>query len=138
MFVREMLLLETKQPGCNILPHSDLRWGSVAGGSITYQVKEREFLLGKWKVRSLYREGSHMAAGRELDRYKLHLVSVQEVRWDKGGTVRAGHYTLFYGKVNEIHQLETVLLFTKGQHQRLKEQRFKRQDEIYSSEGSLV
>jgi hypothetical protein len=32
---------------------------------------------------------------RELARYKLDLVGVQEVGWDKGGTVRAGDYTFF-------------------------------------------
>ena len=32
-------------------------------------------------------------------------MGVQEVRWDKGGTVRAGDYNLFYGKGNENHQL---------------------------------
>jgi hypothetical protein len=41
-------------------------------------------------VRSLYRAGSLKAAARELARYKLDLVGVQEVRWDKGGTVRCG------------------------------------------------
>ena len=40
---------------------------------------------------SLYRAGSLMAAARELARYKLDLVGVQEVRRDKGGTVRAGN-----------------------------------------------
>ena len=34
--------------------------------------------------------GSLTAAARELARYKLDLVGVQEVRWDKGGTVRSG------------------------------------------------
>ena len=42
---------------------------------------------------------------RELDRYKLNLVVVQEVRWDKAGTVRAGDYNFFYGNGNENHQL---------------------------------
>ena len=28
----------------------------------------------------------------------FYLVGVQEVRWDKGGTVRAGDYNFFYGK----------------------------------------
>jgi hypothetical protein len=31
---------------------------------------------------------------RELARYKLDVVGVQEVRWDKEGTVRAGDYNL--------------------------------------------
>jgi hypothetical protein len=34
-------------------------------------------------------------------------VGAQEVRWDKGGMVRAGDYSFFYGKGNEIHQLGT-------------------------------
>jgi hypothetical protein len=36
-----------------------------------------------------------MAAARELARYKLDLVYVEEVRWDKGGTVRAGDYVFY-------------------------------------------
>ena len=47
------------------------------------------------------------AVTRELARYKLNLVGVQEVRWDKGGTVRAEDYNFFYGKRNENHQLGT-------------------------------
>jgi hypothetical protein len=40
--------------------------------------------FGTWNVRRLYRAGSLMAAARELARYKLYLVGVQEVRWDRG------------------------------------------------------
>jgi len=56
---------------------------------------------------SLYRAGSLTAAARELAKYKLDLVGVQEVRWDKGGTVAAGDYSFFYGKGNENIQLGT-------------------------------
>ena len=56
-------------------------------------------------VRTLYRAGSLTAATKELTRYKLDLVGVQEVSWDKGGTVRAGDYNFFYGIGNENHQL---------------------------------
>jgi exonuclease III len=49
-----------------------------------------------WNVRSLYRAGSLTAAARELARHQLDLMGVQEDRWDKGGTVKAGDYNIFY------------------------------------------
>jgi hypothetical protein len=54
--------------------------------------------FGTWNVRSLYRAGSLTAATKELARYKLNLVHVQEVRWDKRGMVRAGDFNFFMEK----------------------------------------
>jgi len=34
-------------------------------------------------------------------------VGVQEIEWDKGGTLRPGDYTFFYGRGNKRHQLVT-------------------------------
>jgi len=48
---------------------------------------QRDMKIGTWNVRSLYRAGSLKVAVRELVSYKLDVVGVQEVRWDKGGTV---------------------------------------------------
>ena len=67
----------------------------------------REIKLGTWNVRSFYRADSLKAAARELARYKLDVVGVQEVRWDKDGTERAGDYNFFYRRGNENHQLGT-------------------------------
>jgi hypothetical protein len=59
-----------------------------------------------------YRAGSLKAAAGELARYKLDVVGVQEVRWDKGSTARAGDYDFFYEKGNENHQLGTGFLYS--------------------------
>jgi hypothetical protein len=67
--------------------------------------RKRDILLGTWNFRSLYRAGSLTTAVRELSSYKLDLVGVQYVRWDKEGTVRAGDYKFLYGKGNENYQL---------------------------------
>jgi len=107
----EMVPLETKQSGGKLLPHSDLRWAvfleEEASHSRQARQLKRDLRLGTWNVRSLYRAGSLKAGAREVARYKLDLMGVQEVRWDKGGTVRAGDYNFFYGKGNENHKLGT-------------------------------
>jgi exonuclease III len=43
--------------------------------------------FGTWNVRSMYRAGSLRAVGEEISKYKLDLVGVQEVRWDRGHLV---------------------------------------------------
>jgi exonuclease III len=62
--------------------------------------------IGTWNVRSFYRAGSLKTVSRELSRYKLDLVGMQEVRWEGGGTEPAGEYT-FFG--NENHESGEVI-----------------------------
>jgi exonuclease III len=63
--------------------------------------------FGTWNVISFYRSGSLKTVAKELGKYTLDLVGVQEVRWDKGGTERAEDYTCFYGAGNEDYRLGT-------------------------------
>jgi hypothetical protein len=58
--------------------------------------------FGTWNVGNLYIANSLTTAARELARHKLDLVDVQEVRWDKGGILRAGDYIFSMEKERKI------------------------------------
>jgi hypothetical protein len=73
--------------------------------------------LGTWNIRSLYRVGSLMTVSRELSRYTLDLVGVQEAKLEGSGTAPAGEYTLFYGKRNKNHELSTGFLYIRELYQ---------------------
>jgi hypothetical protein len=64
-------------------------------------LRKTDMRCGMWNVKSPYRAGSLKTVVKELSKYKLHLVGVQEVKWDRGDTESAGEYTFFNGKENE-------------------------------------
>jgi hypothetical protein len=102
LFNIPMLPLETKQSGGKILPYSVLRQGGLFLEETSRAKKgKRDVSLGTWNIRSLYRAGSLRAAAMELARYKLDVVGVKEVKWEKG------YYNFFYVKWDENHQLLT-------------------------------
>jgi len=53
-------------------------------------------------------------ADRELARQKLDLVGVQEVRWEKEGTVKARDYSFSMGK--EIKIISWITVFCTSQN----------------------
>ena len=73
---------------------------------------EKEHEISTCNVQALYGSGSLTTVARKLARCKLDLVAVQEIGWDKGGTVRARDYNFFHEKGNKNHKLGTGIFCT--------------------------
>jgi hypothetical protein len=73
-------------------------------------------------LRNLNRGGQGLIlAVAPLDGWKLDVVGVQEVRWEKGGSEQAKHYTFFNGEGNEDDQLGTGFSYIREPYQQLGE-----------------
>jgi hypothetical protein len=76
--------------------------------------------FGTWNARSMYRAGVRGVVREEISKYKLDLVGVQEVRWDRGGTEPAGQYIFFYWKRNQNHKLGMGFSYIRESYQQLR------------------
>jgi len=64
--------------------------------------------FGTWNVRSFCR-----ADTTKLEKYKLDIMVIKEVRWNNSGSRPPDDYTFFYGNVNANHHLQTGFLVQK-------------------------
>ena len=76
--------------------------------------------IGFWNIRTLREKGKSALIALEMDRYKLDILGLSEVRWTSSGEVKlaTGHLLLYSGHTNEdnIHEHGVgVLLGKKGQ-----------------------
>ncbi|XP_039297864.1 uncharacterized protein LOC120354582, partial [Nilaparvata lugens] len=53
-------------------------------------------LIASWNVTSLNRAGSTMRLRQELEKYRIGIVALQEIRWKGNGIMDLGNHTIFY------------------------------------------
>jgi hypothetical protein len=62
------------------------------------KLRNMDMRFCRGNTRSLYRAGSLATVSKELSKYKLDLLRVQEVGWEGGDTEPEGKYTFLYRK----------------------------------------
>ena len=77
----------------------------------------KDLKIAIWNVRSLYASGKVAQTAREMDRYKLEILGLSEVRWTSAGkiTLVTGHTLLYSGPSdNDRHENGVRLLGRKA------------------------
>lgn len=61
--------------------------------------------MGSWNILSLFRPGALQTVAAVLDKYKIHVAAIQEVRWVGEDSTKSGKYTLLYsGRKDNRHE----------------------------------
>jgi len=71
-----------------------------------------ELLCGTWNVRSLHKPGAALDMVKELEKYGMKCVALQEIRWEDAGTTKMSQTTIFNGECERVIDLEPVLRYT--------------------------
>ena len=108
-----MAVSEVKNSGVKIPSRSDLR---VEGTSETVMQSSntktifstnrqcRDLRFATWNVRSL-NAGCFQTMTGDLEKYRVSITAVQEVRWPNEGSMQSGKFTFFYGGGGQTRNL---------------------------------
>ncbi|XP_061176179.1 craniofacial development protein 2-like [Saccostrea echinata] len=71
--------------------------------------------IGSWNVRSMYVTGKTAQIEQEMDRYRLDIIGLSEVRWPMNGktTLQSGKLVLYSGREDGLHQEGVGIMLTK-------------------------
>lgn len=68
---------------------------------------EMELKCGTWNIRTLYTPGAVVKLVKEVERYKINCVALQEVRLEDIGTTKISQTTIINGRNKIVHKLKS-------------------------------
>ena len=76
--------------------------------------RRNEFYLGTWNVLFLYRAGALRLLLDQIDKYKIGIIAIQEVRWIGQGVLEKRDHTVFYSCDKKQHLLGVGFVVKKN------------------------
>ncbi|CAG2251716.1 unnamed protein product [Mytilus edulis] len=67
--------------------------------------------IGTWNVRTLYQSGKCAQVAKEMDRYKIEILGLSEVRWNTSGmtNLNTGHTIIYSGNTKQNNHTKREL-----------------------------
>ena len=71
--------------------------------------------VGCWNVRTMYTVGKAAQIAREMERYRLDLLGLSEMRWTGAGRIKMGNgYTMIYAGEEGEHQRGVAIMMSQN------------------------
>jgi hypothetical protein len=77
-------------------------------------MKKKIIRLGTWNVRTMLPPGKMSETAREMRRYKIEILAIQETRWSGKGKIDKTNYTLYYAGEKKQGKNGTAFLVGGG------------------------
>lgn len=78
-----------------------------------------DFRLGMWNILTLYRPGGLQVLLSELDKYRLDITAIQEIRWTGHGLLEKKFHTIYYSGHDRNHIFGTGFVVRGWMRQRV-------------------
>uniref|UniRef100_A0A8D8Q0R7 Craniofacial development protein 2 n=1 Tax=Cacopsylla melanoneura TaxID=428564 RepID=A0A8D8Q0R7_9HEMI len=101
----------------NTKPRNRTGFGHAPG------TNKKDFRLGTWNIRTLYKAGAFDNLLHEARRYNIDLLAIQETRWAGNGDVNKNGYKFIYGGTDK-HELGTGFLIKTNFENEIKDVKF--------------
>jgi len=70
--------------------------------------------IGTWNVRTLYITGKLAQVTIEMQKYKLHILGVSEMRWTESGKMMSDGITVYYSGGKSKHEWGVEILLSQN------------------------